>query len=123
MIWKALTAKGMEACVVGKLDGKIIVPDHNNVMIPFENKSEAYYVCAIINSKIVGKFIDSYIAWFKSNHILDNINIPPYDSQNSLHIKLVELSKLAHENAQNDNSNEEVENAIEEIVGKMLLSI
>ncbi|MBO5238007.1 MAG: hypothetical protein J6B50_04450 [Lachnospiraceae bacterium] len=123
VIWKALTAKGMEACVVGKLDGKIIVPDHNNVMIPFENKSEAYYVCAIINSKIVGKFIDSYIAWFKSNHILDNINIPPYDPQNSLHIKLVELSKLAHENAQNDNSNEEVENAIEKIVGKMLLSI
>lgn len=123
VIWKALTSKGMEACVVGKLDGKIIVPDHNNVMIPFDNESEAFYVCAMINSKIVGKFIDSYIAWFKSNHILDNINIPPYDLGNPLHVKLTELSKLAHENAQKGNSNIKVENEIEGIIKKMLLNV
>ncbi len=121
VIWKALASKGMEACVIASEKGKLIIPDHNNVMIPFYDEDEAYFVCAIINSNIVGRFIDSYIAWFKSNHILENINIPEYDATNANHLELVRLSKLAHKNAAEQKNNLKTEKEIEEVVRKILL--
>ena len=54
MVWKALASKGMEACVISSEKGKLIIPDHNNVMVPFEDREEAYYFCAIVNSKLIG---------------------------------------------------------------------
>ena len=64
VVWKALASKGMEACVISSEKGKLIIPDHNNVMVPFEDREEAYYFCAIVNSKLIGEFIDSYISCF-----------------------------------------------------------
>ena len=122
VIWKALASKGMEACVIGSQDGKLVIPDHNNVMIPFKNEAEAYYVCAIINSRIVGNFIDSYISWFKSNHILDNINIPPYDATNKCHVEISRLSIEAHKNTMQGLRNDEIEDSIEVMVRKILLN-
>ncbi len=96
VIWKALQNKGMNACVISSSENKLIIPDHNNLLVPFENEEEAHYLCGIINSKLVEEFIDSYIAWFKSAHILEHINIPEFDKDKELHMKIVEKSKQAH---------------------------
>ena len=124
VVWKALASKGMEACVISEYKGKMIIPDHNNIMIPFENEKEAHYLCSVLNAKIIGQFIDSYISWFKSNHILENINIPKYDEKNGIHIALSELSMDAHNDIIMNNGNRisEIEEQIELLVIKLLMN-
>lgn len=124
VIWKALASKGMEACVISKYQGKLIIPDHNNIMVPFEDEREAHYLCSILNAKIVGRFIDSYISWFKSSHILENINIPRYNEKNKIHNALSDLSIQAHSYVSTNNKKKvsEIENQIENLVVKLLMN-
>lgn len=61
----------------------------------FINKDEAYYICGILNSDVVKKYIEGS---FKSNGYSlnkSNIYIPEYDKNNTHHAKIVELSKKA----------------------------
>jgi len=97
VIWKALQNKGINACVIGSNESKLIMPDHNNLLVPLENENEAHFLCAVLNSHIVGDFVDAYVSWFKSAHILENIAIPQYDKENKTHEIIAELSKQAHE--------------------------
>lgn len=122
VIWKALASKGMEACVISSMNGKMVIPDHNNVLIPLDNKEEAYYLCALLNSNLLGEFIDSYISWFKSNHILENINIPKYDVENQKHHRLSQLGEKAHELAKNEDDLGEIEFEIEKVVREIFLN-
>ncbi|WP_019720231.1 Eco57I restriction-modification methylase domain-containing protein [Heyndrickxia coagulans] len=97
VIWKALQNKGMNACVITEKDGKLILPDHNNVMVECSSLEEAHYLCGILNSKIVEEFIDSYISWFKSSHIVEHINIPTFDANDKRHQDIAKQSILAHQ--------------------------
>ena len=121
VVWKALASKGMEACVISSEKGKLIIPDHNNVMVPFEDREEAYYFCAIVNSKLIGEFIDSYISWFKSNHILENISIPNFIPENSVHHRLAILGEQAHVEVKNKNKLKKIEEEIERTVKLLFL--
>lgn len=100
VVWKAL-ASGMISTVISSIEtkelgNKLIIPDHNLLMIPFENKEEAHYLCGILNSEIINEFVTSYISWFFSSHILENINIPDFDKNNKKHLKISKLSIDAH---------------------------
>ncbi|WP_138206406.1 Eco57I restriction-modification methylase domain-containing protein [Haloimpatiens lingqiaonensis] len=121
VVWKTLQSKGMNTCVISSKDGKLVLPDHNNIMVPFDNESEAHYLCAILNSKIIGDFVDAYISWFKSAHILDNIAIPKFDETNEIHVKLAEKSMQAHSEVGLEiNSIEAIEKEINELVKEIL---
>ena len=122
VVWKAL-ASGMIATVVSERNNKVVIPDHNVVMIPLDNEEEAFYLAGILNSNIVSRFVKAYISWFFSTHIMDNILIPQYDSQNAIHKKIAELSKTAHLNAQNDNDTDIIERQIDNIVEKDIYGI
>lgn len=100
VVWKAL-ASGMISSVIssnnkGKASEKMIIPDHNLLMIPFSNELEANYLCGVLNSKIINDFVTSYISWFYSSHILEHINIPDFDKNNVNHIEIAKISVLAH---------------------------
>lgn len=97
VLWKALQGKGMNACVIGSDNGKLVLPDHNNLLVPFESEVEAYYLCGILNSKLVEEFVDAYISWFKSAHILQNLFIPEFRHEDKLQLKIAHASKEAHE--------------------------
>ncbi len=61
----------------------------------FISEDEAYYICGILNSDIVKKYIEGS---FKSNGYSlnkSNIYLPEYDNKNSHHTKIVALSKKA----------------------------
>lgn len=95
VVWKAL-ASGMVATVIDNANEKMIIPDHNVLMIPFENADEAFYLCGILNSQIVNDFVKAYISWFYSSHILEHLNIPNYNKKDKKHIQIVNISKSAH---------------------------
>ncbi len=67
------------------------------MFVPFDEDDEAHYFCALINSTISNFIIVSYIAWFYSTHVLENIKIPKYEKANEVHRDLSRLSKLCHE--------------------------
>lgn len=95
VIWKAL-AKGVNAVTISCENQRMIVPDHNLLMVPLEDEMEAYYLTGVLNSDIVSAFVNAYVAWFISGHILERINIPKYCEQNTLHNEIAKLSKEAH---------------------------
>lgn len=120
VIWKAL-AKGVEAVTISTENNRMLIPDHNLLMVPLEDEMEAYYLTGILNSDIVSKFVNAYVAWFISGHILDRINIPKYSEKNMLHSEIAELSKEAHLVAGNEKRLEEVEERLNTKVTDLLI--
>jgi hypothetical protein len=122
VVWKAL-ASGMIATTISSIDNRLIIPDHNVVMIPIYDEDEAYYLSGVLNSEIVSRFVNAYISWFFSTHILEHMHIPKYDSNNSTHKSIVKLSKEAHMYAKKDkNKLNNLENKLNKIVEILLIS-
>jgi len=99
----------MIASVVNSIDhellgNKLVIPDHNVLMVPLDTAQEANYLCGVLNSEIVNDFAIAYISWFYSSHILEHINIPNFDANNKEHLKISELSKMAHKKGELTNS-------------------
>ena len=120
VVWKAL-ASGMISSVISSIktsdsSEKLVIPDHNVLMIPFENGQNAHYLCGVLNSKIINDFVTSYISWFYSSHILEHINIPDFDNKNSYHIKIANLSIKAHNEGNLDNENQDNLNHLTESI-------
>ena len=121
VVWKAL-ASGMISSVIStknKSKGieKLIIPDHNLLMIPFNDELEANYLCGVLNSKIINDFVTSYISWFYSSHILEHINIPDFDFKNLKHIEIAKISVLAHKNG---SLNEKEQSNLNKLVEKII---
>ncbi|PKL45327.1 MAG: hypothetical protein CVV39_08060 [Planctomycetes bacterium HGW-Planctomycetes-1] len=99
--WKE-QGKNMTACVVstkydGVLKGKQVIPDSKVLFCALDDKEEAHYLCAILNSKPITDLIEGYtINLQRGTDILENVKIPKYDSKNKLHASLSSLSERAH---------------------------
>jgi hypothetical protein len=123
ILWKE-QSRQMTAVVVSSLDDefvgkKTIVTDSKVLYVSFENEKEANYLCAILNSRLIGEIIEAYtIDVQKGVDIVKNINIPKYDHQNKLHEKLADLSIKAHElyKEGKENQIEGIEDQIEKTV-------
>mgnify|MGYP001048889196 CR=1 FL=1 len=120
VVWKAL-ASGMQAVVIGSHEEKIIVPDHNVMMIPIREYEEAHYLCSVLNSSIATLFVTSYIEWFYSTHILQYFYVPKYNQLSQPHRDLASFSIDAHANWDNDNLLN-VERQIDDKVDNLLFS-
>ncbi|KWA13934.1 hypothetical protein WT38_02725 [Burkholderia territorii] len=85
----------------------------------FITKTEAHYICAILNAPIVGEFLvnssDS-----RSFKIRPPINVPIFDSQNALHKKLSELSIRAHQLNGAGDEMKEIDRALNETYLELL---
>ena len=120
VVWKAL-ASGMQAVVIGSHEGKVIVPDHNAMMITTNGLDEAHYLCSILNSSLATDFVTSYIEWFYSTHILQYFRIPKWDAKSKEHRNLAELSKEAHSSKDLDVI-DNLQNKIDSITEKILIA-
>lgn len=120
VVWKAL-ASGMIATTISSVDGKLIIPDHNVIMIPIYEEDEAYYLSGILNAEIVSKFVTAYTSWFFSTHVLNHMYIPNFDADDPIHREIVDLSKEAHMLAETKNKKlHDIEKQINLIVEKLL---
>lgn len=95
VVWKAL-ASGMQSCVISRHEKRIIIPDHNVMMIPLDNEKEAFYLAGILNSRLASLFVTSYVEWFFSTHILEYFLIPKFNNKIKLHNLIGDLSIKAH---------------------------
>lgn len=97
VVWKEQSSP-FQCVVISSHNGKVIVPDHKLMLIPFNDEIEAHYVCAVLNSTISQFIVQAYtISTQQSTHILENINVPRYDEVNGFHVELARLSQQCHE--------------------------
>jgi methylase of polypeptide subunit release factors len=98
-------AQGLTSAVVGlhslnKIKNNEVIPDHKLMMVPFENKEPAHYLCAILNSSIARFVVKTYtVSTQISTHIFEYIKMPKFDENNKIHLELSNLSERCHEAA------------------------
>jgi type I restriction-modification system DNA methylase subunit len=99
VVWTRIAK--LEAAVVSEKDEKAILPQETITLVPTDNKDEAYYLAAMVNSTPFQFTVNSYSQGksLGSAHVIDNIKIPKFDSENGLHLKLAQLSEEAHKAA------------------------
>ncbi|MGD0037967.1 MAG: N-6 DNA methylase [Bacteroidota bacterium] len=115
VVWKEQSSE-FECAVISTSNDKVVVPDHKLMLVPFENETEAHYVCAILNSSISGFIVQSYtIATQQSTHILENIKVQKFDPNNGIHLDLARLSKSCHEKVALGIAVSDIEEQIDEL--------
>ncbi|MBW1973115.1 MAG: N-6 DNA methylase [Deltaproteobacteria bacterium] len=111
--------------VITQKNNKPIIPQETVTLVSLENKDEAFYLCAMINSLPFQFAATSYSQEggksMGSPHVLENIRIPKFNPKDSYHMSLAILSERAHELAREGNLSKlhEIENEIDEIAAKI----
>jgi hypothetical protein len=84
----------------------------------FISEDEAHFICAVLNSKIVGSYVlnssDS-----RSFKVRPQIHIPKYESKNVIHLELSKLSKKAHENYNDVKIIESIDKRLDQLIVKI----
>jgi hypothetical protein len=99
VVWPWISV-GVRAAVVTNIDEKVIIPEHNTSFVGCSDEREAYFICGLMNSSIGDYFIRTFYSGggggIGSPSVMQKINIPKFDLQNDLHLKLAYLSEEAH---------------------------
>lgn len=105
VVWGRM-ASSMDASVISKIGGKPVVPQETVTLIPFDNETEARYVCAVLNSNPFNFTVQSYSQRggksFGTPSILENVCVPKFNPKNKAHQHLAKLSQQAHALAASD---------------------
>lgn len=79
------------------LGRKNIIGNEKIISIAFDDRDEAYFVCAVISSTPYRKTIENYIIGTQiTPSIISRLNIPRYDSHNRQHLELSRLCREGH---------------------------
>ena len=123
--WKRMAAK-MSAVILSSIKTdfgiKTLVSTDTTSFFALDNKEEAHYLCAILNSEIVNDFIKSFSSagrGFGAPSVMNNLAIPHFDASDTIHKKLAELSERAHDLVKKDKGTEDIERQINTMVKKL----
>lgn len=99
--WKR-TTRYFEACVLSTLpvEGTTLqrtaLPNGKVMFIPTASEELAHFLCALLNSSFARAQMNASISSEAHADIVSVVPIPIFASGNSLHARLVELSRMAH---------------------------
>lgn len=100
VVWPNIASR-IDAAVVSIQEGKPIVPQHIVTLVPLANPDEAHYLCAVMNSSLANYALQSYSVRggksFGTPHVMENIRVPSFEPNDSIHQALADLSEQAHE--------------------------
>lgn len=92
VVWKEICPE-IEATVV-ESSKDTIIPDHKLVIVGFEERQPADFLCGILNSSIVSLFVRTYaIQTSISGHIAEFCQIPTFSATNTLHKQIADLAR------------------------------
>ena len=106
VVWAELS-QSFEAAVITSTktptgDERVFVPDHKVYFADFADETEAYYVCALLNSSLVREYVQSHTIQIQVSNIFKHLNLPKFQKKNSTHKKLATLCKNAHQAEDDD---------------------
>ncbi len=123
--WKRMASK-MKAVVLSSIrtdfGTKKIISTDTTSFFAVNDKDEAHYLCAILNSEILNHFIKSFSSagrGFGAPSVMNNLAIPKFNPDNKTHMRLAELSEEAHNLVKKGKPVEDVENGIDDLVRKL----
>jgi len=113
VVWKRM-ASDIVAAVISQaktvFGWKQLIPTDTTSLFATSTGAEAHYVCAIVNSLPVRRFIKSYSSagrGFGAPSVMEHVGIPKFEAGDPLHEKLSKLSKDLHKLA-SKGKNEEI---------------
>ena len=89
----AAVATSVKVPLLGK---RPYVPDHKISFVDFEEEDEAYFLCGLLTSSLVKKFVESHNISIQVGDIFKHMNLPAFDAKKAVHKRLAELAKEAH---------------------------
>jgi len=101
---------------------KPIIPTETVAFFSVDNKNEAHYLCAILNSEIVNNFIKSFSAagrGFGTPSVMQYLAIPQFKTSNKFHRQIAELSEEAHKRVKEGKPIDDIEKEINEKVKEL----
>lgn len=105
VIWQRM-GRHMRAVVCGMVGGKPVIPQETLCLVAVSKRTEAHYLCAVLNSLPFEFAVRSYSQEggksFASPHILKYLNVPEFSAAAAVGEELAELSELAHNAAAQD---------------------
>jgi SAM-dependent methyltransferase len=78
---------------------RMVVPDTTLMFVPCDTLDEAHYLVSVLNSLVVRFIASAYSVLHVRGHVMKYIGIKQFNPTDPLHVRLVELSQLAHERA------------------------
>jgi len=124
VVWKRIGGKisgkaEFSAAVMEEVNDKFvgskpIIPYEKLMLIPLKDAKEAHYITAVLNSSIVETVVASYLVEQSISDVTKRIKIPKFDSKDSIHSTLSELSQAAHKLAR-EHYGEKDEGAVKEL--------
>ncbi len=102
LVWREIGGKRffaavLEPALLGPLPEKCVIPDHKLMMVPFDNRTEAHFYCALLNSQLIREFAAAITTdTSHGTRIFDCIGLPAFDASNETHRLLASLSVDAH---------------------------
>lgn len=96
-ISKSFTPAVVEYAHDPYLGTKNIIGNEKIISIAFDNKDEAYYICAVISSTPYRKTIENYMVGTQiAPSIINRLNIPNFNNQDRQHIELSRICQEGH---------------------------
>lgn len=102
VVWKRM-ASDLVAAVISQtktaFGWKMIIPTDTTSLFAAESENEAHYLCAILNSQPVRRFVKSYSSagrGFGAPSVMEHVGIVKFNEKNKLHKRLSGLSKSLH---------------------------
>lgn len=99
VVWKEMPGRKFHAAYISDYDHpelgrKMIMPDHKVYFVSFQTEHEAAYLTGLLNAPVVSEALIAHLpALSAGTGVVENLNIPGYDPNNSQHVALSDLSK------------------------------
>jgi hypothetical protein len=101
--WKVIWAEQKDFCaavassITMPIRGKqVFIPDHKLFFVDFDKQDPAYFLCGLLNTRVVRQFIQSHVIKTQVGNIFKHVKLPKFNDKNDSHRKIVELCKQVH---------------------------
>ncbi|MFH1231172.1 MAG: N-6 DNA methylase [Planctomycetota bacterium] len=125
VVWQRMAQK-ISAVVLSSMKTgfgiKPIISTDTTALFAIDDKTEAHYLCAILNSDLINSFISSFSSagrGFGAPSVMENLAIPQFNPCNKIHQLLTELSEKAHNLVKDNKPIDEIENRINSVVKQL----
>jgi hypothetical protein len=124
VVWRRMDRRINAAVVEPVADPRLglrpVIPQETCVLVAADSADEAHYLCAVLNSALVGFLVASHSVrggkGFGSPGMLDFIRIRRYDAGNPIHRDLALASREAHRSAISGADGSEIQDRIDRLV-------
>ncbi|WP_145653776.1 Eco57I restriction-modification methylase domain-containing protein [Bacillus paralicheniformis] len=121
VVWAEQSSKFVSAVVTEKdvplVGSRPYIPDHKVFFVDFEVAEPAFYLCGLLNSKLVREFVESHSIAIQVGNIFKHMNLPFFDPDNKQHVALAKFVQEAHSSG----ITEELESIIQKLSDSILL--